>query len=117
MSSTTDMSTPVTRGELRKELGRFANELGKVFATKTELEMWGGALLARIESGEKRLTERLIGHMEQMEQRLRVDLGSHAKAHHEAMTMQISAMDDKYTDLPGRVGRLEAKVFPRARRR
>ena len=57
MVDATDMSTPVTRGELRKELAHLA--------TKAELEIWGGALLARlmarIESGEQRVMAYIDG--------------------------------------------------------
>ena len=82
MMATTDMSTPVTRGELRAEFEqfeqkfeqkleqklnqKFAEKLAPLvtkaeleerlapLATKIELEHWGGALLARITAGEQR---------------------------------------------------------------
>jgi hypothetical protein len=65
-------------------------------ATKAELELWGGALLARID---------------RTHQQLQIDLARHANALHESMATMIRAIDDKYTDLPGRVGRLESVVF------
>src|SRR5512134_1479919 len=64
-TSTDDMSTPVTRGELREELQQLEQKLEQKLAhlaTKTELEMWGGALLARIELGEQRLFTELARH-------------------------------------------------------
>jgi hypothetical protein len=139
-----DMSTPVTRGELREELklsetrlearldglesrfDRFEQELeqkletleqklDKKFdqkldqklealeqkleqkfdqklaqmATKADLEIWGGALL----------------------ERLSVDLARHVKAIQEQLSIQVSTIDDKYADLPGRVSHLEAVVL------
>lgn len=67
MSDAPDMSTLVTRGELRAELAQLEMRLEKKLAqvaTKAGLEPWGGALLVRIESGEKRMVE-LMGDMEQ----------------------------------------------------
>ena len=126
MSNATDMSTPVTRAELQEDLTRFA--------TKVELELWGGALLARIESGERRLIEQiaqterqlterltrtemqLTERITQTEQRLQADLARHAGALYESMATLISTIDDKYADLPGRVSRLETVTFGGGRR-
>ena len=99
MVDSTDMSTPVTRGELRAELAQFEIRLEQKLEQK--LEIWGGALLARIESTEQRLLS---------------ELARHAKAFHEAMMVQISVIDEKYADLPQRVSQLEAKVFARKKR-
>jgi hypothetical protein len=41
-----------------------------------------------------------------------VDLARHARTAYESMSPLISAIDEKYADLPGRVSRLEASVFP-----
>jgi hypothetical protein len=118
-----DMSTPVTRGELREELAQLEQRLEQKFeqrldqrlahfATKAELEVWGGALLARIESGEQRMIER----MESLEQRLLMELARHTRAITESVSMQISVIDEKYADLPPRVSRLEDEVFAPERR-
>jgi hypothetical protein len=101
MAKASDMSTPVTRGELRKELKRLRSELEKAIAplaTKAELETWAGALLAHIDRGH---------------QQLQIDLARHANALHESMAALIRGHDDKYKDLPPRVGLLEAAVFVR----
>jgi exonuclease VII large subunit len=129
MSGATDMSTPVTRGELRAELAQFEIRFDQ------KLEHWGGALLARIESGEQRMLKRMFEHMDSSEQRMLAriesgeqrmlkrmfehmdsseqrmltDLSRHANAIQEAMSAQISVIDEKYTDLPARVSWLEAK--------
>ena len=111
MVDSTDMTTPVTRGELREELAQLEQRLEQKldqkleqkldqklahFATKAELEIWGGALAARF-------TE------------LSAELARHAQAIHEAATRQIAALDDKYSDLPKRMTRLEGRVFGRRR--
>jgi len=81
---TDDMSTPVTRGELRDEFQQFKVRLEQSLeqleqrleqklahpATKTELEIWGGALLARMDSGERRLADQLLERIASSEQRL-----------------------------------------------
>jgi hypothetical protein len=126
-TSTDDMSTPVTRGELRDELQQLEVRLDEKLeqkldekleqklahlVTRTEFEMWGGALLARIESGEQRMFARI----ELGEQRMFAEFARHTKALQESMAAQISAIDDKYRDLPGRVSQLEAAAFPSKRR-
>jgi hypothetical protein len=63
--SPADMTVPVTRGELQEALaplrqqgsaieGELAPLQQQVSAIEVKLEFWGGALLARLESGEKR---------------------------------------------------------------
>ncbi len=109
MVDSTDMSTPVTRGELREELKQLRQELKQELKQelRQDLETWGGALLARIQSGEQRLIERIA----QSEQRLNAELARHAGALYESMSTLISASNEKYADLPGRVSRLETTVF------
>jgi len=117
MGKASNMSAPVTRGELREELKLLRAEIHQAIAplatkaelaplatkaelaplaTKAELELWGGALLARIDSSQ---------------QQLQADLARHANALHEWLGSMLRAHDEKYTDLPGRVGRLESAVF------
>jgi hypothetical protein len=61
-------------------------------ATKADLEIWGGALLE-------------------------TELARHTKAVQEAMSKQISTVDEQYADQPASVNRLEATVFaPKPRR-
>ncbi len=119
MMDSTDMSTPVTRGELLETLGQFKQELKlelrqdiqkavAPLATKVELEIWGGALLAQV----KQL-------LQQSEQRLHAKLARHTSAIHESMRAQVTASAEPYADVPGRVSRLETAVFgpkPRTRR-
>jgi len=110
MSDSSDMSTPMTRGEFAQFEIRFEQRLAQL-ATKAELEVWGGALLARIESGEQRLLARLLERIDSSEQRLLAELARHTRASSEDMSAQIAVIDEKYADLPPRVGRLETKVF------
>lgn len=131
MADATDMATPVTRGELRAELVQFEVRFAQ-FEVRLEqkLEMWGGALLARIESGERRIEsgeqrlieriesgeQRLLDRIDSSERRLLAELARHTRASYEEMSTQISVIDEKYADLPPRVSRLEIKVFPPRRR-
>jgi hypothetical protein len=145
MAGATDMSTPVTRGELRAELAQLEIRLEQKLeekleqkleekleqkleqrlahlATKAELETWGGALLARIDGIEQRfngIEQRFDGFEQRFdgfEQRLLTELARHTRAISESMSMQISVIDERYADLPPRVSRLEAEVFDPERR-
>ena len=117
MTGSTDMSTPVTRGELREELEQLKQQFElrlAPLATKAELEIWGGALLERIKSSEQQLTERIKSSEQQLirtEQRLHVELARHATALYESLATLIVASNEEYADLPKRVGRLETAVF------
>jgi hypothetical protein len=130
MADAPDMSTPVTRGELQEELRIFRLELRQelrqehqqlrqelrqefrdTFATKVELEMWGGALLARIESGERRLIERMDSLRHELKTDIATEIARAFGAMQEWVAARICAVDDQYKDLPGRVGRLESTVF------
>jgi exonuclease VII large subunit len=80
VSNATDMTAFVTRGELKEEFAQFEQRLeGRLaqMATRTDLEVWGGALDdrlgKRIHDAEQRLDKRIDGveqRMESMEQRL-----------------------------------------------
>jgi DNA anti-recombination protein RmuC len=125
-SEVTDMSTPVTRGELRDELAQLESRLERKLDDKlghqerkfddklghlehkfddklghlehkfdAKLDLWGGALLARIVESEKRVLS---------------EIARHTQAVYESMTKQISVLDEKYRDLPERMARLEVEV-------
>ena len=85
-----DMAAPVTRGELREELAKL----------DLKIEVWGGALADRISKLEKR-----VEHL------LYTELARHTNAILEALQGRVSVIDEKYADLPGRVAKLERKVF------
>jgi hypothetical protein len=117
----TDMSTPVTRGELKEELANFELRLEQKLEQKLEekfdqkLELWGGALLFRIAASERMIAE-LGQRMLASEQRILAELARHCGAMQESLSKQISVIDEKYSDLPRRVRRLESKVFAPKRR-
>jgi exonuclease VII large subunit len=110
MDDATNMSTPVTRGELKAELEQFEIRLDQKLDQKLQkleqkldqkLGLWGGALRAQIEASE---------------QRLLTELARHVRAIQEALSTQVSVIDEKYADLPARVKHLEATVFRPKRR-
>jgi hypothetical protein len=113
----TDMSTPVTRGELKEELANFELRLEQKLEQKFDqkLELWGGALLFRIAASERMIAE-LGQRMLASEQRILAELARHCGAMQESLSKQISVIDEKYSDLPRRVRRLEGKVFAPKRR-
>jgi glycine/serine hydroxymethyltransferase len=139
MKDTHDMSAPVTRGELQEAIARLATKVElreaiaplatkvelheaiakavaplatKVelheaiakavapLATKVELEIWGGALMSRMDA-----------QLEALRRDLQSDFARHANTIFEAAQAMIRAIDDKYTDLPGRVGTLESRLI------
>jgi hypothetical protein len=153
MSNATEMSTPLSRGELREELDLLRREFAAQFATvatkaeleklalatkaeleklatKAELEKLALATKAELEKLatkaelEKLATKKeldlwggaLREQMKEMEERLVVELARHTKASAEQMSRDISVIDQKYADLPGRVSMLEARVSARKRR-
>jgi hypothetical protein len=59
----TDMSTPLTRDELRAEFAPLATKADlESLLTKIELECWGKALLARLDAIEHRVLAELARH-------------------------------------------------------
>jgi len=118
MAKRSDMSKPVTRGELVEDLESFDQKLDRKldrkldqYATKADLEIWGGALSARIGGVETRLDR-----VEAKVDGLYGELARHTQAILEAMSTQISVVDEKYADLPDRVSHLERDAS-RPRRR
>jgi hypothetical protein len=101
MSIEADMSTPVTRGELIDAMSTMARGLIE------QIEM-------RFQEFRQELNKDIARHLgafrEDFRQELNKDIARHLGAYHEAMLTQISVIDEKYADVPGRVARLEAKV-------
>jgi hypothetical protein len=115
MTSATDMSSPVTRDELRAELAPLATkaELAPLatkaelqaaiapLATKAELlaikiafEFWGGALLARLQrmEGFQQELQQGLQRMEGLEQRLAAELARCTQEIVEATSKQIAVI-------------------------
>jgi DNA anti-recombination protein RmuC len=130
----TDMSSPVTRGELRDDLAQFEHRIERKFDAKLDrleskfdakldrlesklddkidrlerkfdnnLGLWGAALAAQISE--------LAAQMRASETRMLGELARHSQAGFESMTSKISAVDEKYNDLPARVARLELNAL------
>src|SRR6185436_4042711 len=113
------MTTPVTRGELREELGqleiRFDHKLEQL-ETRIDhkLEQLETRFDQKLEQLETRFETRMMAALETAlqasEKRMTAELARHANAIHEAVAKHISVIDEKYADLPGRVSRLETIV-------
>jgi chromosome segregation ATPase len=143
MIGPTDMSTPVTRGELREEIQRLDLRLDHLdqkleqrlagleakMATKADLaqlEATTKADLAQLEA--KMATKADLAQLEAkmatkldlwggaLFERLLTELARHTKAVQEMLSTQVSTFDDKYADLPARVSHLETAVFVPKRR-
>jgi chaperonin cofactor prefoldin len=134
-SDVTDMSTPVTRGELRDELAQLERRINGKFDRQerkfddkldrlarkfdNNLGLWGGALAAQISEMAVRISEMAVQISEMAvqirasEKRVLNELGRHPQAVYESMTKDISVVDEKYNDLPARVARLEVEVDAR----
>jgi hypothetical protein len=104
-----------TKAELREAIAPLATkaELHEAIAnavaplsSKADLEIWGGALMARMDAQ----SELLRREMHTMRRELQADLARHTSAIFESTQVMIRAIDDKYADLPGRVSKLESRV-------
>jgi hypothetical protein len=131
------MSAPVTRAELRSELGELETRVDAKLVgletridaklvgletgvdaklaslearVETKFDLWGGALLDRIAASEHRLSMQVAQQILASEQRLSVEMARHANAISENLTVRVAAVDEKYADLPVRVARVEAIV-------
>jgi hypothetical protein len=132
-SDVADMSSPVTRGELRDELAQLEHRIERKFDDKLDrlerkfddkfelldskferleskfdnnLGLWGGALAAQISelatqtSKLATQTSELATQISESETRMLNEIARHTQAVFESMTRQISAVDEKYNDLP-----------------
>jgi hypothetical protein len=135
MSETPDMDAPVSRREMHDAFGQFAgtikqwlDSMESRLASKQELRdlehrlvnrMDGLATKQELLDLERRLVNRLASKQElrELEVRLSDELRRQTKGTEDALTKKA---DDQYTDIIGRVSKLEAKVFgpsPKRRRR
>jgi hypothetical protein len=119
MTASIDMSTPVTRGELRAELEQLEQKLAPL-ATKAEL----AALATKAELAALATKAELAGAIAPLAtradleawgyvllDRMQTEMARHFGALQEWISTQLSIVDEKYKDLPERVNRLEATVF------
>jgi hypothetical protein len=141
-SDVADMSSPVTRGELRDELAQLESRIDDKFDRRertfddkfdrqerkleNNLGLWGEALAAQIrelavQSRASAVQIKELGvqirelavQIKESEKRVLNDLARHTQAVFESMTKEISVVDEKYNDLPARVTRLEVEVDAR----
>ncbi len=120
-----DMDKPVTRRELREILAdyptkRDLREALAEYPKRVELEAWGGALNAKIDTTTARLDAKidaLGARVDRLGVELSAELAQHTNRILDAVYAITGAVDEKYNDLPPRVLRLEAKVFPPKRQR
>jgi hypothetical protein len=104
-----------TKAELHQEIQAAVAPLATKaeiapLATRAEQELWGGALVARMQHGEQRI-DRLDHQFQQFEHRFLTELARHTSAILEAMRTEIKACIEPLADLPGRMARVEAAVF------
>jgi septation ring formation regulator EzrA len=133
MSDPMDMATPVTRGELRAEIRTAVEQRETKLEDKFEkfedkfekFEDKFEKLEARLEDKFEKLEAKLEKRFAQLATKAELEiwgrgmleeLARHTRAIQESMSGQISVIDDKYKDLPGRVNHLEAAVFGPVRR-
>jgi hypothetical protein len=112
-----DMDAPVTRCELHDALDKWGGAMtAQMTAQSAQLER---LIATAIAASEVRVLGAVKLLIEASEQRLMYELRSQTKSSEEALATQLVAVDDQYKDLPGRVTRLEAKVFapPKRKRR
>ncbi len=132
-----DMSTPVTRGELRDELAHLENRLERKLDDKFDLQerklddkfdLQERKLDDKLELQERRLDDKLdrlerrlddklglwgaalAAQIAESEKRVLNELARHTQAVFDSMATQVSALDEKYRDLPARVTRLEVEI-------
>jgi chaperonin cofactor prefoldin len=117
MSDSSDMSTPVTRGELREEIEHLEIRLDGIdrrlaqMATKADLAQLEAATKADLAQLATQMATNLDLWGGALFERLLTELARHIKASQEALSTQISTFDNKYADLPARVSHLETAVF------
>jgi chaperonin cofactor prefoldin len=135
MADSGDMSTPVTRGELREEIEHLEirldgidRKLATEMATKADLAQLEAKMATNFAQLEARLEAKMATKADLAQvatqmaynldlwggalfERLLTELARHTRASQEAMSTQISTFDNKYADLPARVSHLETAVF------
>jgi exonuclease VII large subunit len=132
MLDATDMSTPVTRGELREEIAQLETRIDqKLERLETRIDQKLDNLETRIDQKLDNLETRIDQKLDNLGarldtrldlwggallERLQTELARHTRASQEAMSTEISVIDEKYADLPARVTRLEATVLAPDRR-
>jgi len=123
MTETEDMTAPVTRGELRKELAehragvdaQFADlraEIREQFASRVEIReqfaSFAKSLLSEVSHMMRSMEESIRRELRE----LREEVPQMLRSFEENMRREFRGLDDKYNDLPPRVARIEAAELP-----
>jgi len=112
MSEPLDMDAPVTRREMHEALDNWAGAIIEKLSSVIRV----AAADARRDLQTTR--DEFRGELRATEKRLSDELRQHTKTSEGELATRLVAVDKHYQDLPGRVKRLEAKVFaPKPRRR
>ena len=108
--------TPVTRAELKEELARFKTEL------KTELKTERAEEFAQFKSELKtelygdmaglmnHVVEHLTGQMNKLRDDLTYQIANAARVAAEEHRRELAIVDEKYRDIPGRIGLVEREL-------
>jgi hypothetical protein len=106
MNAEEDMEKPVTKRELLEVTTKLEAKFDAKFDT------FLGAILARVDQ----VAGELVRYISEVEHRLRehvsTELAIQTRGIERRHLDELSAHDEKYKDLPPRVSRLEAAVFP-----
>jgi len=94
LATKADLDKFATKAELREEVAKLVTKAEH----RETLEIWAGALIARIEELTRMIRIDLPG-----------ELARHVRAATEAHRAELAVIDEKYADLPERVAALEAK--------
>ena len=125
-NSEDDMDKPITKRELHQALevwgGALEARLEARLATKLELAEWGNRLSAELkqhaDTWGHRLSSELTQHADTWGHRLSSELTQHSNRILDETRKIVGVVDEKYSDLPGRVAALEAAApSPKRQRR
>lgn len=116
-----DDERPVTRGELKAELERFAtkeemrSEIAGAMAYVVDtlgarMDQMRGELAGDMQKMRDELSRELAARMQKMHDDLSRELARHVTASAEQTQRLIVGLDDRYRDLPGRVTVLEREL-------
>ncbi|HEY5928165.1 MAG TPA: hypothetical protein VIV11_41040 [Kofleriaceae bacterium] len=119
-----DMDKPVTKRELHEALDLWSGALEArlearfetKFATKLELIEWGQRLSAELQMWGHTLSAELKQHADTWGHRLSAELTQHSNRVLDETRKIVSVVDEKYSDLPGRVAALETGAAPPPKR-
>jgi len=108
--------TPVTRAELKEELARFKTELKTELKTERSEELaqfrteFKSELYSDIAGLMNHFVEYMTGQLNQLRDDLTYQIANAARVAAEEHRRELGVVDEKYRDLPARVGLLEREL-------